>query len=81
MAETHWQKAKHKHVNANPTCPCSRCQKGWYSRRHETRAAQDAARERYQATRGKEARKRRAIIRELGEKPIIESGEALEKLA
>jgi hypothetical protein len=42
------------------TCPCNRCQKGWWSRRHETREAQDAARERYQAERGPVARKRRA---------------------
>lgn len=34
--------------------------KGWWSRRHETRQAQDEARERYQSMRGPAARKRRA---------------------
>ena len=31
----------------HPDCPCNRCTKGWHSRRHETRDAQDAAREAY----------------------------------
>lgn len=34
--------------------------KGWWSKRHKTREAQDAARERYQYERGPKARKRRA---------------------
>lgn len=33
---------------------------GWHSRRHETREAQDAARENYQRARGRKARQRRA---------------------
>jgi len=33
---------------------------GWYSRRHATRAEQDAARELYQQNHGKAARRRRA---------------------
>jgi hypothetical protein len=37
---------------------------GWYSRRHETREAQDEARERYRAQHGKKARQRRAKERE-----------------
>lgn len=36
---------------------------GWHSRRHETRAEQDAARERHQQTRGREARRVRALMR------------------
>jgi hypothetical protein len=36
---------------------------GYHSRRHETREAQDTARERYQAERGREARRRRAAER------------------
>jgi hypothetical protein len=35
----------------------------WWSRRHETREAQDAARERYQQSHGKAARQRKAIER------------------
>jgi hypothetical protein len=36
----------------------------WHSRRHETREAQDQARKRYQAARGKDARRRRAEDRQ-----------------
>lgn len=36
---------------------------GWHSRRHRTREAQDAARERYQDERGRKARQRRAVER------------------
>ena len=35
-------------------------QAGWFSRRHETREAMDAAREKYQWNRGRAARQRRA---------------------
>ncbi len=45
-------------------CPCNRCKKGWYSRRHETREAHDAATAKYKEERGPEARKRRAEERE-----------------
>lgn len=37
--------------------------KGWWSRRHKTREAQDAARERYQSEHGPDARKRKAAER------------------
>lgn len=36
---------------------------GWHSCRHQTREAQDAAREKYQRERGPEARRRRATER------------------
>jgi hypothetical protein len=49
------------HCKSNAkNCPCNRCAKGWWSRRHETREAQDAASEKYQHERGPAARKRRA---------------------
>lgn len=38
---------------------------GWHSRRHRTRDAQDAARERYRLNRGRVARVRRATERAL----------------
>lgn len=41
-------------------CVCRRCRDGWYSRRHKTRDAQDAARAAYQAQRGPAARRARA---------------------
>lgn len=41
-------------------CPCNRCKLGWWSRRHETREAQDAAREEYQFNHGRKARQRKA---------------------
>ena len=44
----------------DPKCPCKRCTLGWYSRRHETREAQDEAREEYKWNRGRKARQRRA---------------------
>lgn len=36
---------------------------GWWSRRHRTREAQDAARERYHAAHGRKARQRKAAER------------------
>lgn len=36
---------------------------GWWSRRHETRDAQDAAREQYQREHGRKARQRKASER------------------
>jgi len=44
-------------------CPCKRCKHGWWSRRHETREAQDAARELYQAEHGRAARRKKAEAR------------------
>lgn len=39
---------------------------GWWSRRHKTREAQDAARERYKAEHGRKARQRKAKERHPG---------------
>lgn len=44
-------------------CPCNRCRLGWWSRRHETRDAQDAAREVYHRNHGRAARQRKAMER------------------
>lgn len=44
-------------------CKCNRCRLGWWSRRHETRGAQDAARIRYQDEHGRDARQRKAAER------------------
>ncbi len=59
------------------TCgKCKRCTDNWYSRRHQTREAQDAAREKYQSERGPKARKRRANERST----LMERYEAAERL-
>ena len=45
---------------AGGACKCKRCTNGWHSRRHENAQPQIEARERYQAQRGPDARRRRA---------------------
>jgi hypothetical protein len=82
MAEAKfWQKVKHKHPGANPKCPCKRCTEGWYSRRHPTKDAQDAARVAWQESRGPDARRNRAIVRKAAKDAVHKHGEALDKLA
>lgn len=50
-----------------PRFPTSKAAKaaGWHSRRHETREAQDEARERYQSRRGPNVRRGRRLQKSL----------------